>query len=74
MSIMKNNAGEKDKKFNCLMVERALVDEQNTQGVIRRSDKISMKKQVEIGTCQNRNYDFTSDILDDFRKNGEFES
>lgn len=59
---------EKDKSFNRIMVERALLDEQKVQGAERRGGKMPMQEQVGTSLYQNRNYDFTSEILNDFRK------
>lgn len=59
---------EKDKKFNRLMVERALMDEQKVQGAERRGGKMPMPEQMGTGLYQERNYDFTSEIINDFRR------
>lgn len=59
---------DEDIKFNRKMVDRALTLQENKKFPDRRGGKMPMKNQWKSDMFEGRDYDFSSEILGDFRR------
>ena len=66
--IIENVFTEEDKEFNRMMVNNALNYNKQQSIPDRRGGKMQMNNRYEPIMFKDRDYDFTSDILDDFSR------
>ena len=59
---------EEDKKFNRMMIDCALESRQKRELPDRRGGKMQMGNHLESMLLEHRDYDFSSEILADFRR------
>ena len=59
---------DEDKRFNRFLVDCALESQQKKNIPDRRGGKMSMGNHLEYGLLKDRNYEFTSEVLTQFRK------
>ena len=66
--VVKKIFTEEDKKFNRFMIDCALDSRQRQNVPDRRGGKMQMGNRLESELFKDREYDFASEILADFRR------
>lgn len=59
---------EEERAFNRKMMERGLELQQQRKNPEHRGGKMSMKNQKKSGIFSDRRYDFSSEVLSEFRQ------